>query len=258
MKIKGTNSPIKSVDLHINFQWLSLALLLIIIALLAIWQPWKNSYNESRTVVVTGETTIKSEPDEYVFTPSYQAKDRDKALASEAITTKSGSLIVELKKIGIEDKNIKTDISSYGNVYSPGNTPDNETYVYTLALTITSSSKDQAQLIQDYLSTTAPLGSVTPVARFSETRQKELEQTARDQATQDARKKAEQNARNLGFHIGAVKTVSDGSFGGTITPMFATGVAEDKISASGSTSTSPIQLGQNELNYSITVTYYLR
>jgi uncharacterized protein YggE len=120
-------------------------------------------------------------------------------------------------------------------------------------LTITVNDKALTQKVQDYLVTTSPTGSVSPQTTFSEAKRKELESKARDEATKDARSKAEQSAKNLGFKIGKVKSVEDGSgFGGIV-------LREGLTMASDSKATSlSVQPGENDLHYTVTVTYYLR
>ncbi len=76
---------------------------------------------------------------------------------------------------------------------------------------------------------------------------------ARDEATKDARTKAEQSAKNLGFKMGAVKSVEDGSGFGDIIPL-ERGIAMDTANKNN----MPIQAGENELRYSVTVIYYVR
>lgn len=232
-------------------------LILVIVGMLAIWRPWsKTTTANARTVQVTGETTIKTEPDQYTFNPTYQFKNQDKNGGNTAASNKSNEIIAALKKLGVADKDIKSAISSYDD-YTKSST-GGDGYVFSLSLTIVISKKDLAQTVQDYLLTTSPQGTITPVAGFSETKRKQVESQARDEATKDARAKAEQSARNLGFKIGAVKTVSDGR-GFSADPIV---YSEDSMAANGSAKTvapsTPIQAGENDLSYSITVTYYLK
>ena len=123
-------------------------------------------------------------------------------------------------------------------------------------MTIKIDNRDLAQKVQDYLITTSPTGAVSPQAGFSEAKRKTLETKARDQATKDARSKADQSAKNLGFKIGKVKTVTDSSgFGGPIVY----GLAEGSNAGVDSSNTKlAVQPGENDLQYSVTVTYYVR
>jgi uncharacterized protein YggE len=97
---------------------------------------------------------------------------------------------------------------------------------------------------------------VSPQANFSDAKRKDLERQARDAATKDARAKADQSAKNLGFKVGLVKTVTDGTgFGGIIYPLTASGVAKATDLSQPSLA---IQPGENDLSYTVTVTYYLK
>lgn len=117
-------------------------------------------------------------------------------------------------------------------------------------------SKDQAQKIQNYLTTTAPSGQVSPQGTFSDSKRKELEDKAREEATRDARDRAERSAQNLGFKIGKVKAVSDGAgFNGPIPERRDVMTTDMRAPSDASL---PVQPGENELNYSVAVTYYLR
>jgi uncharacterized protein YggE len=232
------------------------ALLLVVIAgMLAFWRPWENPLAKERTVAVTGEATLKAAPDEFVFSPSYDFNNADKQTALSELTKKSDELVAKLKALGVADSKIKTNSS--GNnypVYRP--TGDNSGFTYTLQLTITVGTKDLAQKVQDYLVTTAPTGEVSPQANFSDAKRKDLERQARDAATKDARAKADQSAKNLGFKVGLVKTVTDGTgFGGIIYPLTASGVAKATDLSQPSLA---IQPGENDLSYTVTVTYYLK
>lgn len=226
----------------------NVVLLVVIVAMLLIWQPWNTPTD--RTITVTGEATVLAEPDEYAFTPSYQFTNTNKDTALAELTKKQEEVVAKTKELGVSDDQIKTNSSGY-DLYFREEGSDELTY--TLSLTITVGNRDLAQKVQDYLLTTGPTGSVSPQATFSDNRRKELETQARDQATQDARSKVDQSAKNLGFSVGKVKEVSDGS-GFGVFPVDDRAVSAEEKAAQQLT----IQPGQNELNYTVTVVYYLR
>lgn len=223
------------------------------------WNPWNGTYSgssadNSRTTQVTGEAKISAEPDEFVFYPSYEFKNASKDTALAELTKKSEEVTAKLKELGVADNKIKTNSSGYN--YSFYYDSRAKTNNYNLQFTITTTDKELTQKVQDYLVTTAPTGNVSPQANFSEAKKKELESKARDEATKDARAKAEQSAKNLGFKLGKVKSVDDGAgFGGGIEP-YGTRLEFDVDSASPSS--LKVQPGENNLNYSVTVVYYIR
>jgi uncharacterized protein YggE len=228
-------------------------LLVVIIAMLALWRPWEQQIDaKTRTISVTGQAKLTAEPDEYTFTPSYQFRNADQKAALGELSKKNDEIIKELKQLGVSDSQIKSDSNGYDYpVYDKGGA---STLTYTLRLTVAVSNKDLAQKVQNYLLTTAPTGSVSPQFTFSDTKRTELENKARNDATKDARSKAEQSAKSLGFVIGQVKSVSDGSnFGGY--PMISGGAG---ATSSDSSSKLSLQPGENELTYQVSVVFFLK
>ncbi len=252
MDTQQTQPPKKQLKLSLDLRLVVVILLIVIIAMLAIWRPWDGGTSD-RTISVTGEAVVSAEPDEYIFQPNYQFESPNKEVALGELTKKSEAVVAELKKLGVEDNKIKTNSNGYDlPVFREPSSDQNKQATYNLSLTVTISNKELAQKVQNYLLTTAPTGGVSPQVTFSDAKQRELENDARDQATQDARKKAEQSANNLGFKLGKVKEVSD-SPGFDIFPLRggATSSAEDTTKLS-------LQPGQNDLNYSVTVVYFVR
>ncbi|QQS17931.1 SIMPL domain-containing protein [Candidatus Saccharibacteria bacterium] len=248
-------SSTKAVTLRVNPWWLSAALAVGLLAVVVLWRPWDSQPSAGdRTVSVSGSATLKAEPDEYVFYPSYEFKNADKATGLKELTAKSDEVVAGLKKAGVADKDIKTNASGYRDYYYFDQ--EAKTHTYSLQITATTHTRETAQKAQDYLLTTDPSGAVTPQSTFSTAKQKQLETQGRDQATKEARAKADQQAKNLGFKLGKVKSVEDSSnaYGGPI-PM----LTMDSAKSSGvSESSLPVQPGQNDLTYTVQVTYYIR
>lgn len=246
----------KKLNFSLDYRIVVFILLAVIVGMLVAWRPWQEQLTgDSRTVTVTGESKVSAEPDEYVFYPRYEFKNTDKTAGLKEVASKSEEIITGLKKLGIKDNKIKTN--SDGNSFQPYFREDDSNTTYSLALTITSGQKDEAQKIQDYLVSTGPVGAVSPQASFSEKKRKELESQARDKATQDARAKADQSAKNLGFKIHKVKSVEDGVGFVGLHPQMATDMA---LSAPMERSISKlaVQPGENELNYTVKVVYFVR
>ena len=221
------------------------------------WKPWASAKeNDDNVISVTGEATVKAEPDEYTFSPNYQFKNNDKDVALAELTKKSDEIIAKLKELGVNDNKIKSNSSGFGDYYPYYYDEMARQTSYTLSLTVTTNNREQAQKIQDYLVSTSPTGAVSPQATFSEAKRKEVEGKARDEATKDARAKADQSAKNLGFKVGRVKAVNDSAGFGDIYPMKGGSVALDVESPE--TRQLSVQPGENELSYSVTVTYFVR
>jgi uncharacterized protein YggE len=239
--------------------WLlvSLVLLVVITVIVVLWKPWQASPKASdRTISVSGVASLKAEPDEYRFFPYYQVDNSDKQAALTQLTQKSDQIVAKLKSLGVPDNKIKVDSNGYqSGLYesAPGSS------TYNLSIQVTVDKKDLAQKVQDYLLTTTPSGSITPQATFSTAKQKSLEDQARDKAEQDARKKADQSAKNLGFKLGSVKSVQDGGFYNFcfsgVCPLSSANSAE--LKQEDSAAKMSLQPGENELNFAVSVTYYI-
>lgn len=247
------NSKLR-LNFSLDFRIITLVLVAIIVLMLAMWRPWGDATSSDRTIRVTGESVVKAEPDEFVFYPSYQFKNADRDAALVEVSKKSDEVVAKLKELGVVDQNIKTNSGGYNYDYFR---EEDNTTTYTLQLTVTVNSREHAQTVQDYLVSTSPVGSVSPQATFSEALRKQLESQARDEATKDARAKADQSAGNLGFKVAKVKSVEDGAGFGDVIPLGGE-VALDSAASSAMAPKLGVQPGQNDLNYSVTVVYYVR
>lgn len=243
------------LSFSLDFRIIIFLLLAIIAGMLIVWKPWVGSPGSADQIIkVTGEANVKAEPDQFVFYPTYEFKNANKESALSELTKKSDELVAKLKSLGVAESKIKTNSSGYEN-YGYYRNEDN-THTYNLQLTVNVDSKDMAQKVQDYLVSTTPTGSVSPQPTFSDSKRKELESKARDEATKDARGKADQSAKNLGFKVSKVKAVEDGAGFDQIYPL-AAGAEMDSKSLSSRPQLA-VQPGENELNYSVTVTYFIR
>lgn len=247
-----TTSSSNRLSLTIDLRLVVGALLLVIAVMFFIWKPWSNAPAESRTVEVTGEAKVTAKPDEFVFYPNYQFTNADKNVALAALNKKSDEVVTKLKELGVQESKIKTNSSGYDYpLYVQEGSGD---VTYTLQITVVTASLEAAQKVQDYLLTTTPTGSVSPQAGFSDSKRKELENKAREQATKDARAKVERMSDNLGFKIGEVKSVTDGSGFNTL-PIRGREMAATAVDDAKSLAVMP---GENDLNYSVTVEYFIK
>lgn len=232
---------------------LGLSVLLIITnaVTFSLWRPWQNNSNTGRKITVTGEATVKSQPDEYQFSPYYERSTNNE------IVLLSQDIVAKLKAMGINENQIKVTVSNYG--LSPNSSSSSvvpEQSQSTLNISLTVNDKAKTQKVQDYLITTNSKGLVSPNSAFSTSRQKLLKDQARTQAIADARKKADSSATALGSRIDKVIEITDRDSNSSIKPI-------DAVSSNGSqdisdTKSLPIQPGQNEISYSVQVTFSLR
>jgi uncharacterized protein YggE len=248
----------RKLDIPFDSRTVIVVLLLVVVGMLFAWKPWdKPPQSTDRTVQVTGKATVKADPDEFVFSPSYDFKNTSKQAALEEMSKKSSEIVSQLKKLGVADNHIKTNADGYKQgIYLPAS--DSGQTTYTLSLNVTTDSKELAQKVQDYLVSTTPTGAVTPYSNFSKAKQQQLESQAREEAEKDARRKAEQSARNIGFKLGAVKAISETNGFGVIEPLLEKGTNSSDIAQPTAGSGISVQPGQNDFNYQISVTYYIK
>lgn len=245
------------LNIPLDFRWLSVALLVVIVAMLLVWKPWSSVNTNDRTVSVTGEATLKAEPDQFVFYPGYEFKNADKTAALAEMTAKSDAVVAGLKQVGVADKDIKTNSNGYDSRgYYPEKIEDGSTY--HLSLTVTVTTREMSQKVQDYLLTTKPSGQVSPQGSFSDSKRKELEDKARDEANKDARSKAEKSAKSLGYRLGKVKSVEDGAGFGGPTPVMLEGRGGGISADEAKNTMLSVQPGENDFQYSVTVVYFVR
>lgn len=251
-KTKKAEAP--SFTIKLDLKAVVVALVVLNLITIFMWKPWQDNGAPDRTISVSGDAVVEAEPDLYKFNPSYNIEADSQEAVLEKATAKANEVIDGLKDIGVEEKDIKLDASSYGNWWYDETEDVSRTSVY---ISIDVDNKEQAQEVQDFLLTTDPEGQITPWPTFSEEMQDELEIEARELAIADARQKAEQSAKELGLSVGKVVSVNEGyAYGGIDVAYAEVDVARnDDISK---VSSLPIQPGENEYNFSVTVVFEIK
>ncbi len=249
-------APINKPAMQLSLSWRTLTILLLVViaAMTFVWEPWTKP-TAARTITVQGEATVTAVPDQYDFQPMFSNADL------KAVTVTGNEAVAQLKKLGVNDADIKTAISTSGTTKpDPANEsllmyPRPTANVSTYTITATIRDKTLAQKVSDYLATTPATGQITPSATFSKATAAKLDLDARSQASDNAKTKANVTAKQLGAHVGKVITISDSGSGG-IYPMAATdgATSSQPTKAAGPT----VQPGTNEVNYSFTVEFELK
>jgi uncharacterized protein len=250
-------SKVKNVqkfNFSLDMRFVCLVLLTVVVGMLAVWQPW--SASAKRTISVSGESTVKAEPDQYVFSPMYQKKGTDRTAIQTELTSTINTVVAKLKEIGVAEADITLMSSTYDNFYNDGT---NE--ITSNSLTVTVASKDLSQKVQDYLLTTSPQGQVSPMPSFSTSKRKMLEPEARSKAVDDAHTKAVQMAKDLGARLGKIVSISDQTSGYPM-PMYSVMDSAKTMSVVGEAGTAvssmPVLGGRQEISGSVQVVYELR
>jgi uncharacterized protein len=235
---------------------IELVILVCILGIL-IWSTFidDSSSNTQRTITESGQATIESEPDQYVFLPYYESSGTDQVAVQEDLNQKATEVTNKLKELGVEEKDIKLQSSAYENWF-----PDESgSATTTVSLEVTVSNKELSQKVQDYLITTGAKGQISPQGKFSEAKKKELDAQAREIASKEAKTKAEAQAAIFGAKVGDVIKIEQGNNNDIGYPMPITLDSGSAEMARDSTASSlPVLPGQNSYSASVSVTYELQ
>jgi uncharacterized protein YggE len=204
------------------------------------------------TISVSGVGRVTTTPDVADVRVGVQitrAKVRD---AQAAAATAMQAVIAALKKAGIADKDIQTTSLSLQPVYdysSNGNTPRLTGYQIVNAVQATVRKLDT---IADVVDGALTAGATTlDGITFRVDNPAAAEAQARDAAMKDARAKADALAKAAGVSINGVSSISEQSGSVPVpVPYLQAGGAKDAAS-------TPIQVGTNEVDVSVSVVYLI-
>ncbi len=241
----------KNTKVQIDLRIVTIILLAIILGLVLLLKPWSfRRSGEDRTISVSGESSIKAVPDEYTFNPMYQKSGADRAAIQSELINTVNQVVAKLKELGVPEDKISLSSQTYENYWRD----DSQEYTSN-SLSISVDNKELAQKVQDYLITTSPQGQITPYASFSKDKEKQVQEQARSEAIADAKSKAERMASELGVKLGKVVSIDDNS-GGFVMPYAAERSA--LMATDNAVSSLPVLPGEQEVPYTISVTYELR
>lgn len=223
----------------------------------------------SNTISVSGEGEVFGAAD--IATVSFSVREEAKKVADAQTlaTTKVKAALAAIRKLGVDDKDIKTEnYSSYPKyeyqegTYScmaigcPPPTPGKSVivgYEVSQNITITVRNLDNVSAIVEALGSAGVTDMQGP--NFSIDEEDELKAEARKQAIDKAREKAEVLAKDLGVSLVRVVSFSEGGN----YPMYARMESMALGSAKDSALPSPeIPQGQEKITSNVTITYEIR
>lgn len=227
-------------------QLVQLLLLFVAVGLLLWSRPW-GTEGEQRKISVSGVGTVKSAPDSYQFSPSYEETGPDSNTLITSMTTRAKEITDKLIELGVNEDDIALQSSAYDKDWL--NNSSNQTVSFYLNITV--EDKELADKVQDYIITTSPTGAISPYPTFSDNKRKKLEKQAREQAIEEARSKADTVAKETGITLGKVITVEEGGDGGIA-------VSEGRSVSSDSSLSLPILSGKQEISVTLTVSFAIK
>lgn len=247
----------RTISIRLDLRFLCAVLMLIILGMLALWQPWQERVNK-KSIAVTGQATVERAPDQYVFTPNFSSGGATSAEAVEAVSKIGNTAVTSLRQFGIHEDQITTRVESVNasegiepQTYpAPRQSADKFTAYYHITCKVR--EKSLAQKVTDYLVERKATGGITPRAEFSLETRNQLDTEVRQKALQDARAKAEVEAKELGISLGQVVSVSEEPSSSHLMSM------DSKLETSNRNASSLLLTGTERVSLSLTVTYSIK
>ncbi len=201
-------------------------------------------------------TAIKSvAPDEAVVDLGVRKNAKTVKEAQKSANTALTQLTAELKKIGIEEKNMKTANYSVSPEYSPENYQKVTGYVVysSVEVRVTEGSFDKIEAVMD-LAGTLGLEQMNGLRfELSDKLQKQTKNEARELAVKEAKEKAEVLTKLTGVRLGKIVNVNE-SFGGGVVPMYRAMANKMEIGGAADVQTS-VNPGTTDMQVTVTLSY---
>ena len=207
--------------------------------------------NGEHTISISGSAEKKMTPDTASLSIGVVVRSPTANEASVQNAALMNAVITELKKMGLEDKEIRTSYVSIDPVYDYTSTPTIVAYSASNTVQVTTKMLENVSAMIDR-STAAGANQIGGVTfSVSDEQQETLRSELFQAAVADARSKADELASGLGLEIVGVQTASVSDVA-SVQPIYREApVAE----AAGST---PIQPGETTVSLSVQVTYIVK
>lgn len=234
--------------------------ILALCAIVVVALVMTNKSNEQDRFSVLGSGTVYAKAD--IANIQVGLKTGAKKTAAEATvesTNKMNEIVAELKKLDIDEKDIKTTDYNLNPVYNYTNDRGQELIGYEVTQNMSVKVRDLSK-IGDVISKTTEKGA-NQIGNISFTIDDEfdLKNQARELAIKKAQEKAVMIAKQSGMKLGRIKSVFENS-DSTPPPMFNYTNAKMDLTA-GSEASIPapsIQSGQNEIKVEVTLVYEVK
>lgn len=208
---------------------------------------------------VNGSGTVYAKAD--IANIEVGLKTEAKKTAAEATvenTNKMNSIIAELKKIGIDEKDIKTTNYNLNPVYNYTNQKGQELVGYEVSQNLTLKIRDLSKIGEVIAKTTEKGANQVGNINFTIDDEYNLKNQARELAIKKAQEKAKMIADQAGMKLGEVKGFYENADQNPATPMYANAKMELSTGARDQVASPTIQSGQNEIKVDVTLTYELK
>lgn len=212
--------------------------------------------SKSDAFSVTGEGTASTKPDSAVVTVGVQSNGQTAKTAQESMNEKINKVSEAVKKLGIEEKDIKTSNYNVFPTYDYRESTQRITgYQGSTTLIITIKDTEKVNTIVD--TATKEGANTIGDVRFEVADKAKAENEAREKAVQNAKQKAEQAAKAAGFTLGKIINYQENYGGGYPIPMRgsfgAANLEKDAVAP-----VTQIEPGSSEIKINVTLSYEVR
>ncbi|HAS00070.1 MAG: hypothetical protein US57_C0014G0016 [Candidatus Moranbacteria bacterium GW2011_GWC2_37_73] len=233
-------------------------MVLVVGAILVVALAVNNSSKEKQLFSVVGSGTIYAKADIANINVGLKTGVKKTAVeASQESSAKMNSIIGELKKLSIDEKDIKTNDYRLNPVYNWTENKGQELTGYEVTQTLSLKIRDMEKIGEVIAKTTEQGANQIGDVAFTIDDEFALKNQAREMAIEKAKEKAAIIAKQSGMKLGKVKNVSE-NYDQPSFPMYANAKA-DAATASNQEAPAPIiQTGQNEIRVEVTLTYEVK
>ncbi|MFA5131214.1 MAG: SIMPL domain-containing protein [Patescibacteria group bacterium] len=243
-----------------SYVFLASLLTLAVAAIVIVALVMANKVNNPDRFSVVGSGTVYAKAD--IANIQVGLKTEAKKTAAEATlenTNKMNEIVAELKKLGIEDKDMQTADYNLSPVYNYTNDKGQVLVGYQVTQTLTLKIRDLTKIGDVIAKTTEKGANQVGNINFTIDDEFALKNQARELAIQKAQEKAALIAKQSGMKLGEVKSVYENA---DPTPPIAFGYTNAKIelqdSSAGAIAAPSIQSGQNEIKVEVTLVYEVK
>jgi uncharacterized protein len=213
-----------------------------------------NSINTNKTDLFEASGTGKASaaPDKATVSVGVTESAPQVLDAQSRANTKAENIIEAIKRLGVEEKDIKTTNYSVNPDYTFGTTQRISGYTVTQNIEVQTSIDKINQVVDGATQAGANVAGNIQFT-LSEEKLEELQNQAREEAVAAAKRKAEGLAKAAGINLGRIIDVNEVAGGGEPRPMFLEAKAADNAeTVQPETNITP---GENNVEVNITLVY---
>ncbi len=241
-----------------SYIFLSTLGILAVAAIVIVALAMANRINNQDRFSITGSGTVYAKAD--IANLEVGLRTGAKKTAAEATadsSNKMNEIIGELKKLDINEKDIKTTSYNLNPVYNWTDQAGQQLIGYEVVQNLTLKIRDLTKIGDVIAKTTEKGANQIGNINFTIDDEYALKNQARELAIQKAKEKAELIAKQSGMKLGEIKSVYESSE--PMMPIAYSNAKMDLRAGSGESVVAPnIQTGQNEIKVEVTLIYEVK